>query len=332
MKTPSFQSQPAVKGVWLLFAALAVALAVAPLLMYPIFLMKLLCFALFALAFNLLLSYGGMLSFGHAAYLGLAAYVAADAAKHWGLTPELAILAGTGAAGTLGVVFGAIAIRMQGTSFTMITLALGQMVYFTCAQWRSFTGGDDGIQDVPRGRLLGILSLNNDITLYVFVSVVFLSMFALVVRITHSPFGQVMEAIRDNEARAVSLGYRVSRYKLALFTISTVLAGVAGSVKVIVFQVASLTDVHWSTSGEVVLMTLVGGMGSIIGPIVGAAFMVAVENYLAVFGGWITVLQGAIFVACVLAFREGIVGFLVGLPALRRVRRLIGSADNSRPS
>jgi branched-chain amino acid transport system permease protein len=306
--------------VWKMFAVLTLLVAVAPFLVYPIFVMKLLCFALFALAFNLLLGYGGLLSFGHAAYFGVASYMAAWAAKNWGLSPELAILAGVAAGGLLGLVFGAIAIRRQGIYFSMITLALAQMVYFISVQWTAVTGGDDGIQNIPRGKLFGLISLDNDITLYVFVGVMFLAGFALIVRIINSPFGQVLEAIRDNEPRAISLGYRVNRYKLALFTLSALIAGLAGALKAIVFQVASLTDVHWSTSGEVVLMTLVGGMGTITGPIAGAAVMIAIENYLAVMGGWITVLQGAIFVACVLGFREGIVGFFSQLYAARRIR------------
>lgn len=306
---------------WSVFAVLAVLVAVAPFLVYPIFAMKLLCFALFALAFNLLLGYSGLLSFGHAAYFGLASYVAAYSAKQWGMTPELAILAGAAAGGALGLLFGAIAIRRQGIYFSMITLALAQMVYFISVQWTAVTGGDDGIQDVPRGRLLGLIPLDNDITLYFFVGVVFLAGFALIVRIINSPFGQVLEAIRDNEPRAISLGYRVNRYKLALFTLSAFLAGMAGALKAIVFQVASLTDVNWATSGEVVLMTLVGGMGTVTGPIAGAAVMIAIESYLSVMGGWITVLQGAIFVACVLAFREGIVGSFKQLLATRRLRR-----------
>lgn len=316
MKLPGVLMMP---GTWRTFAVLALLVAVAPFLFYPIFVMKLLCFALFAMAFNLLLGYGGLLSFGHAAYFGLASYMAAYAAKHWGLTPELSILAGAAGGGLLGAVFGAIAIRRQGIYFSMITLALAQMVYFISVQWTAVTGGDDGIQDVPRGKLLGMIPLDNDITLYVFVGVVFLAGFALIVRIINSPFGQVLEAIRDNEPRAISLGYRVNRYKLALFTLSALIAGLAGALKAIVFQVASLTDVHWSTSGEVVLMTLVGGMGTVTGPIAGAAVMIAIESYLAVMGGWITVLQGAIFVACVLAFREGIVGFFKQWLAGRRV-------------
>jgi branched-chain amino acid transport system permease protein len=321
---------------WSVFAVLAVLVAVAPFLVYPIFAMKLLCFALFALAFNLLLGYSGLLSFGHAAYFGVASYVAAYSAKHWGMSPELAILAGAAAGGALGLLFGAIAIRRQGIYFSMITLALAQMVYFISVQWTAVTGGDDGIQDVPRGRLLGLIPLDNDITLYFFVGVVFLAGFALIVRIINSPFGQVLEAIRDNEPRAISLGYRVNRYKLALFTLSAFLAGMAGALKAIVFQVASLTDVNWATSGEVVLMTLVGGMGTVTGPIAGAAVMIAIESYLSVMGGWITVLQGAIFVACVLAFREGIVGSFKQLLATRRLRQqgeqhqLLGSTPDEK--
>jgi branched-chain amino acid transport system permease protein len=331
VKAPHTLHRPA--RAWRLIALLAVAIAIAPFLVYPIFLMKLLCFALFALAFNLLLSYGGLLSFGQATYFGLASYVTAFGAKNWGLTPEVAILAGTSASAALGWVFGAIAIRRQGIYFSMITLALAQMVYFVSVQWTAFTGGDDGIQDVPRGKLLGLVSLHDDATLYVFVALVFLAGFALVVRIVNSPFGQVLEAIRDNEPRAISLGYRVQRYKLMIFTLSATLSGLAGGLKAVVFQVASLTDVNWSTSGEVVLMTLVGGMGTLTGPIVGAAVMISIENYLAVMGGWITVLQGAIFVACVLAFREGIVGFVARLSPQKRLagtalRADVGPPDN----
>ena len=271
--------------------------------------------------------------FGHAAYFGLASYVTAYAAKNWGLTPELAILAGIAAGGALGLIFGAIAIRRQGIYFSMITLALAEMVYFMSVQWTSFTGGDDGIQDVPRGRLFGLFSLDNDVTLNMFVGVVFLAGLAVIVRIINSPFGQVLEAIRDNEPRALSLGYSVNLYKLALFTLSACLAGLAGGLKVVVFQVASLTDVHWSTSGEIVLMTLVGGIGTITGPIVGAAVMIAIENYLAVMGGWMTVLQGAIFVACVLTFRQGIVGFMTRLPIIwRRTRPAPAVPADRQPS
>jgi len=292
-----------------IFAGLLVLLLVAPFVLYPVFLMKVLCFALFALALNLLLGFGGLLSFGHAAFFGSASYVAAHAAKVWGLTPELAILMGTGAAGVLGLGIGALAIRRQGIYFAMVTLAFAQMVYFFAMQV-PFTGGEDGIQAVPRGRLLGVLDLSDDLTLYFVVLAIVFGGMLLIYRIIHSPFGQVLKAIRDNEPRSVSLGYKVNRYKLAVFVLSATLAGLAGATKAIVFQLASLTDVHWTMSGEVVLMTLLGGMGTVFGPIVGAAVIVTVENYFAGFGAWVTVIQGAIFVAGVLLFREGIVGVI----------------------
>ncbi|MEN5084825.1 branched-chain amino acid ABC transporter permease [Bosea sp. TWI1241] len=285
-------------------------LLVAPFVAYPVFVMKVLCFALFALAFNLLLGYGGLLSFGHAAYFGMASYVCAYTAKNWGLTPELAILGGTLVAAGLGLAFGALAIRRQGIYFAMITLALAQMAYFFSLQTPKFTGGEDGIQAVPRGYLLGTVSLADDRTLYWLVAAVFMAGLLLIYRIIHSPFGQVCKAIRDNEPRAISLGYRVNRYKLAVFVLSASLAGLAGSTKAIVFQLASLTDVHWSMSGEVVLMTLVGGLGTVFGPILGALVIVAMQNYLASFGAWVTVIQGVIFVICVLTFREGIIGII----------------------
>ncbi len=296
------------------FAALVAVLAVAPFLAYPVFLMKVLCFALFACAFNLLLGYGGLLSFGHAAYFGMASYVCAQAAKVWGLTPELSILLGVLAAGLLGLVFGALAIRRQGIYFAMITLALAQMVFFFAVQ-APFTGGEDGIQSVPRGRLLGLIDLSADLTLYYVVAAIFLAAFLLIFRIIHSPFGQVLKAIRDNEPRAISLGYRVNQYKLMVFVLSASLAGLAGATKAVVFQLASLTDVHWTMSGEVILMVLVGGMGTILGPVIGALMIIAMENYLAPLGAWVTVVQGLVFVACVLLFRDGIVGL-----ALRYLR------------
>ena len=292
-----------------IFIGLALVLAVAPLVLYPVFLMKVLCFALFACAFNLLLGYGGLLSFGHAAYFGMASYLAAYSAKVWGLPPELAILTGTVTAAILGFVCGALAIRRQGIYFAMITLALSQMIYFFCVQAK-FTGGEDGIQAVPRGRMFGLLDLSGDRTLYYVVAVIFFLGLLLIYRIIHSPFGQVLKAIRDNEPRAISLGYRASQYKLAVFVLSTTLAGLAGATKAIVFQLASLTDVHWSMSGEVVLMTLVGGMGTVFGPIIGAFVIVAMENYLATLGAWVTIVQGIVFVVCVLLFREGIVGLV----------------------
>jgi branched-chain amino acid transport system permease protein len=292
-----------------LFVALAILIAAAPFVVYPIFLMKVLCFALFASAFNLLLGYGGLLSFGHAAYFGGAAYVAAHAAKEWGLTPELAILAGTAAAGLLGAVFGWIAIRRQGIYFAMITLALAQMLYFVALQ-APFTHGEDGIQAVPRGKLFGLVDLADDRALYAVVAIVVFAGLLLIYRIVHSPFGQVLTAIRENEARAVSLGYRTARYKHAVFVLSATLAGLGGAMKAIVFQLAALPDVHWSMSGEVVLMTLIGGMGTIFGPLVGALAVVGIDTYFASFGGWVPVIQGTVFVLCVLLFRAGIVGVL----------------------
>ena len=299
------------------FAGLIVVLAVAPFLAYPVFVMRVMCFALFASAFNLLLGYGGLLSFGHAAYFGLASYVCATAARTFGLDPALSILLGTLAGGGLGIVFGAVAIRRQGIYFSMITLALAQIVYFVSLQ-APFTGGEDGIQGVPRGRLFGLFDLASDSTLYVVVAVIFVAGLLVIYRIVHSPFGQVLRAIRENENRALSLGYRVDRYRLAVFTMSATLAGLAGSTKAIVFQLASLTDVHWTMSGEVVLMTLIGGMGTIFGPAVGALVFVALEFYLSSIGSWVTVVEGAVFVVCVLAFREGMVGVLS-----RRLRRTL---------
>ena len=289
------------------FVVMMALFLVAPTVVYPIFVMKALCFALFACAFNLLLGFGGLLSFGHAMFLGMAGYVAAHAAKVWGLTPELAIVFGTLVGAGLGLVAGLLAIRRQGIYFAMITLALAQMVYFFCLQ-APFTGGEDGIQAVPRGRFLGVLDLSNTLVLYYVVLAIFTAGFLLIYRIIHSPFGQVLKAIRENEPRAVSLGYRTDHYKLAAFVLSAGLAGLAGATKAIVFQLASLTDVHWTMSGEVVLMTLVGGMGTIFGPVAGAFVIAAMENYLSELGSWVTIVQGFIFVVCVLAFRRGLVG------------------------
>ncbi|HYH40688.1 MAG TPA: branched-chain amino acid ABC transporter permease [Burkholderiales bacterium] len=283
--------------------------ALGPLVIYPVFLMKVMCFALFACAFNLLLGYVGLLSFGHAMFLGIAGYTAAHAAKEWGLTPELAILCGAAAACVLGLAAGLIAIRRQGIYFAMITLALAQMVYFFCVQ-APFTHGEDGIQAVPRGLLFGLIDLADVGAMYVTVLVIFLAGFLLVHRIIHSPFGQVLKAIRENEARAVSLGYDTDRYKLIAFVLSTTLTGVAGAMNAIVFQLAALNGVHWTMSGEVVLMTLVGGLGTVFGPVVGALAVLAMENYLAKLGAWVTIAQGVIFVLCVLTFRRGIVGEL----------------------
>ena len=278
-----------------------------PFVAYPVFLMKVLCFALFACAFNLLIGYVGLLSFGHAAYFGMGAYVTAWTAKHWALTPEVAILLGGATGAGLGLAFGLVAIRRQGLYFAMITLALAQMSYFACLQ-APFTGGEDGIQQVPRGALFGVLPLRDDLAMYAVVAGVFLACFLLIHRVVHSPFGQVLKAIRENEPRATSLGYRTDDYKLIAFVLSAFVAGVAGGTKSLVFGIATLTDVGFAASGEVVLMALLGGMGTIFGPVVGAAIVVAMQNYLAQFGAWVTVAQGIIFIACVLAFRRGVVG------------------------
>ena len=291
------------------FGVMVAALAAAPFFVYPVFLMKALCFALFACAFNLLIGYVGLLSFGHAAFLGAAGYGAAHSAKAWGFPPELAILFGTAVAAGLGVVIGALAIRSKGIYFANITLAFAQMAYFFSLQAK-FTGGEDGIQSVPRGTFLSVLDLRQTLTLYFVVLAIFLGGFLLIYRAIHSPFGQVLKAIRENEPRAVSLGYRAERYKLVAFVLSATFSGLAGATKALVFQLASLTDVHWTMSGEVVLMTLLGGLGTVFGPVVGAFIVVTLENYLAQLGAWVTVVQGAIFVICVLTFRRGVIGEL----------------------
>jgi branched-chain amino acid transport system permease protein len=291
------------------FAIMVALLAVAPFVAYPVFLMQALCFALFACAFNLLIGYVGLVSFGHALYFGWASYLAAYAAKTWHLQPELAILTGTATAAMLGVIAGGVAIRRQGIYFAMITLALAQMMYFFALR-APFTGGEDGIQSVPRGRLFGYFDLSNEMTMYVFVLVVVLAAFLLIYRIINSPFGEVLKAIRENEQRTVSLGYNTDRYKLVVFVLSATLAGLAGSLKALVFQLASLTDVHWTMSGDVLLMTLLGGLGTVFGPVVGAFAVIAMQNYLAPFGQWVLVIQGVIFVVCVLVFRRGIIGEL----------------------
>jgi branched-chain amino acid transport system permease protein len=293
----------------IVFAAMAVVFAIAPAVVYPVFMMKVMCFALFACAFNLLIGFGGLLSFGHAMFLGSASYASAHAAKVWGFTPELAILFGTAVAALLGWLAGLLAIRRQGIYFAMITLALAQMVFFFSLQAK-FTGGEDGIQAVPRGHLFGLIDLSQPLAMYAVVLVIFLAGFAFIYRVIHSPFGQVLKAIRENEQRAISLGYDTDRFKLVAFVLSSTLAGLAGATKAIVFQLASLTDVHWSMSGEVVLMTLLGGMGTVFGPVVGAAVIITMQNYLAQLGAWVTIVQGIIFVICVLAFRRGIVGEL----------------------
>jgi len=293
-----------------LFVLVLLVLALAaPFGIYPIFLMKGLCFALFAAAFNLLLGYVGLLSFGHAMFFGWSAYVTAHAAKEWGLTPELAILAGVALAAVMGAVVGWLAIRRQGIYFAMITLALAQLMFFLAVQ-APFTHGEDGIQGVPRGHLFGLIDLSDTLTMYYFVLAVFVAALLFLYRVVHSPFGQVLKAIRDNEPRAISLGYQVERYKLIAFVLSASLAGLAGSVKSLVFQLASLADVHWHASGEVVLMTLLGGVGTVFGPTVGAFLVATIQNYFSEAGSWVTIIQGVIFVVCVLAFRSGIVGVL----------------------
>jgi branched-chain amino acid transport system permease protein len=295
------------------YGLLLALMLVAPTLVYPVLVMKILCFALFACAFNLLIGYTGLLSFGHAVFLGTAGYVAGHSIKVWGFPPELGLIFAALAAAALGWVIGSLAIRRSGIYFAMITLALAQMMYFFFLQ-APFTGGEDGLQDVPRGKLLGIIDLADDFNLYYFVLAIFIFAFWLIHRTIHSPFGQVLKAIRENEARAISLGYDVAKYKLLAFVLSAGLAGLAGATKTLVFRFATLTDAHWHTSGEVVLMTLLGGMGTVFGPVVGAATIVTLQNELAdKVGSLVTVIMGAIFVVCVLAFRRGIVGELGAL-------------------
>jgi branched-chain amino acid transport system permease protein len=317
------------------FIVMVALLAIAPAFVYPPFLMKALCFALFACAFNLLIGYVGLLSFGHALYFGWASYFAAHLAKvgkisipYWAgswnwlviplppLPPEFAIVLAVAGAAFLGWIAGLIAIRRQGIYFAMITLALAQMMYFFAVQ-APFTGGEDGIQPIPRGYLFGVFNLADERIMYVFVMVVFLLAFLLIYRVIHSPFGEVLKAIRENEQRAISLGYKTDRYKLVAFVLSAALAGLAGAVKPFVVQNASLTDVHWSMSGEVVLMTLLGGLGTIFGPIVGAFTIIGMQNYLAGFGQWVTIIQGGIFVVCVLLFRRGIIGEIANFFRIR---------------
>ena len=291
------------------FLVMTAALVIAPMVAYPVFLMKALCFALFACAFNLLIGYVGLLSFGHALFFGWASYVSAHAAKVWGVTPEIAILSGAAVAALFGAIVGALAIRRQGIYFAMITLALAQMMFFFAVQ-APFTHGEDGIQAVPRGRLFGLINLSDQTSMYATVLVIFLACFLLIYRIINSPFGEVLKAIRENEPRAISLGYRTDRYKLLAFVLSATFAGNAGATKALVFQLASLTDVDWPMSGEVILMALVGGLGTLFGPVAGAFFMVTLENYLTTIGQWVFVVQGVIFVVCVLLFRRGLIGEL----------------------
>jgi branched-chain amino acid transport system permease protein len=290
-------------------AVLALACAAPFIGGYPLFLMKCLCFALFACAFNLLIGYTGLLSFGHAMFFGMAAYISAHSAKVWGWTPEVAIIAATLGSAALGYVTGWLAVRRQGIYFAMITLALSQMVYFICVQ-APFTYAEDGIQSVPRGKLFGVFSLADDRAMYYFVLAIFVFGYWMIHRIIHSPFGQVLKSIRENEPRALSLGYEVHKYKLLAFVLSAALAGMAGATKALALGLATLTDVQWQMSGEVVLMTLLGGMGTIAGPVVGSTVIIAMQNYLSGFGSWVTIIMGATFVVCVLAFRRGIVGEL----------------------
>jgi branched-chain amino acid transport system permease protein len=312
----SAKAQVNVPAERIAFIVMLIGLVVAPFFTYPLFLMQVMCFALFACAFNLLIGYVGLLSFGHALYFGWASYLSAHAAKVWHLSPELAILTGTATAAVCGVIAGSLAIRRQGIYFAMITLALAQMMYFFALQAK-FTGGEDGIQGVPRGKLFGLVDLSNEGAMYIVVFVVFIAAFLFIYRIIHSPFGEVLKAIRENEPRAVSLGYKTDHYKLIAFVLSATLAGLAGATKAIVFQLASLTDVNWPMSGEVVLMTLVGGLGTIFGPVVGAFVILTMQYKLAALGEWVLVIQGGIFVACVLLFRRGIVGELANWLRIR---------------
>ena len=318
------------------YALLLVALVLAPFFgAYPVFVMKLMCFALFAAAFNLLLGFTGLLSFGHAAFLGGSAYVAGHAIKVWGLTPELGLIAGTLSGAFLGWIFGVLAIRRQGIYFAMITLALAQMMFFVALQAK-FTGGEDGLQGVPRGKLFGIVDLSNDLTMYYVALVIVVAAFLLIVRTIHSPFGQVLKGIKENEPRALSLGYDVSRFKLLAFVISAALSGLAGSLKTLVLGFATLSDVHWTASGQVILMTLVGGLGTLSGPLVGSAVVVLLENKIGELGNllarittvdWfntlgesVTMVTGLIFVICVLAFRKGIMGEIIAFIDRRRTK------------
>ena len=311
---------PAAKLIRLTYIALLILALLAPMIgLYPVFVMKLLCFAIFASAFNLLLGFTGLLSFGHAAFFGSAAYITGWLIKmqHW--TPELGILAGMLGAGAIGVVVGLVAIRRQGIYFAMITMAIAQMVFFVCLQ-ASFTGGEDGLQGVPRGALFGQFSLASDTAMYYLVVAVFVACFLAISRIVHSPFGQVLKMIRENEPRAISLGYQVDRYKLLAFALSAALSGLAGSLKTLVMGFATLSDTHWSMSGEVILMTLLGGVGTFFGPVFGAGIVISLQDMLAdKVGSWVNVIIGVIFVLCVLAFRKGVVGELQAFLERRRV-------------
>ena len=302
----------------ILFILMLIAGLTAPFFAYPVFVMDLLCFALFACAFNLLLGYAGLLSFGHAAFFGGAAYITGYVTKEWGFSPLLGILAGTGFTLILGGVFGFLAIRRQGIYFAMVTLALAQIIYFLALQL-PFTGGENGLQGIPRGELFGFIDLNNSLTMYYFVLAIFLIGFGIIHRTIHSPFGEVLQAIRENEARALSLGYDVDHFKLLAFVISATVAGLAGATKAIIFQFAALTNAHWQTSGEVILMTLVGGLGTVFGPVIGAITVGALSHELSAFGSWVQVILGTIFVVCVMVFRRGIVG---------EIQRLVNRKQN----
>jgi branched-chain amino acid transport system permease protein len=305
-------------------AVLAVLALLLPFFVYPVFLMQAMCMALFACAFNLLLGYAGILSFGHAAFLGGPAYACAHAAKIWGFPTELALLAGVTAGGFLGLMYGILAARQRGIYLAMITFALAQMIYFVAVQ-APFTGGEDGIQAIPRGQLLGLIDLRPLISMYYFVLGVFILALLVIYRIIHSPFGQVLRAMRDNEQRAISLGFRTSYYKVAVFTMSGALSGLAGGMKSLVLGIATLGDVYWHVNGEVILMTLLGGLGTFFGPVVGAFVVVMMQNYLAQFGAWVTIIQGLTFVVCVMALRRGVVGELGPV-----VKRLLARWQDSR--
>jgi branched-chain amino acid transport system permease protein len=309
----------AAKLIRFTYAALLVLALLAPMLgLYPVFVMKLLCFAIFACAFNLLLGFTGLLSFGHAAFFGSAAYITGWLIKSQNFTPELGILAGMLGSGLIGLLVGLVAIRRQGIYFAMITLAIAQMVYFACLQL-PFTGGEDGLQGVPRGELFGLISLKADTAMYYLMVAVFVATFLGIARIVTSPFGQVLKMIRENEPRAISLGYQVDRYKLLAFVLSAALAGLAGSLKTLIMGFATLSDVHWSMSGEVILMTLLGGVGTLFGPVMGAGIVISLQDTLAdKVGSWVTVIIGVIFVLCVLAFRKGVVGELLAFLERRR--------------
>jgi branched-chain amino acid transport system permease protein len=305
------QMTKAAKLLRFTYLSLLMLALVAPMLgLYPVFVMKLLCFAIFASAFNLLLGFTGLLSFGHAAFFGSAAYITGYLIKSQNFTPELGMAAGMIGAGLIGLVVGLVAIRRQGIYFAMITMAIAQMVYFVCLQ-APFTGGEDGLQGVPRGALFGVLSLQSDTAMYYLVVAIFVACFLAISRIVHSPFGQVLKMIRENEPRAISLGYQVDRYKLLAFVLSAALAGLAGSLKTLIMGFATLSDVHWTMSGEVILMTLLGGVGTFFGPVMGAGIVIALQDTLAdKVGSWVNVIIGVIFVLCVLAFRKGVVGEL----------------------